>query len=328
MSSRNESLEADAHAGRWWLRFSRTGGANAAVVAARMRWRKGFPNEARTVPAQRRRSVRAVPTRLFVAVGLSAACAGRLVSASASALGPRQVGASVVIVGGTPAQRQLARLTALRVGGVTLSRVVFRSPTHGLRDMHVHGVELVVASRGKDTVRSEWEQSLYVGAYLGLMARWPKAAVAAVATAHTEGPVAQKSTFLRPYEVFGSNPKTAAVSILRRRLVAAAGRARAQVVELRVAASPARAIALTVKVSDPAAFLKHRAISLLDILNVPNIPLLGYYLGAEDAGGHFFFATSQLPGTGSVFTLPRLDACSPVSHSEMVGIRPPPCPAP
>jgi hypothetical protein len=232
-----------------------------------------------------------------------------------------------VIVGGTPAQRQLARLTALRVGGVTLSRVVFRTPTLVLRRMHVHGVELVVASRGKDTVRSEWEQSLYVGTYLGLMARWPKAVVAAVATAHTEGPVAQKSTFLRPYEVFGSNPKTARVSLLRRRLVVAALRTRAQVVELRVAATPARALTLTVKVSDPAAFLKHRAISLLDILNRPTIPLLGYYLGAEDAHRHLFFATSQLPGSGSVFTIPALDACSPVSHGDAVGFQPPPCPA-
>jgi hypothetical protein len=40
------------------------------------------------------------------------------------------------------------------------------------------------------------------------MARWPKAAVSAVATAHTEGAVDQPSTFLRPYEVFGSNPAT------------------------------------------------------------------------------------------------------------------------
>ena len=265
--------------------------------------------------------------RLLISVGVMAGCGCGLLAASSSAVGPRRAGASVVIVGGTPAQRQLARLTALRVGGVTLSRVVFRSPTLLLRHMHVHGVELVVASRGKDTVRSEWEQSLYVGTYLGLMARWPKAAVAAVATAHTEGPVAQKSTFLRPYEVFGSNPETARVSILRRQLIAAAVQARAQVVELRVAATPARALALTVRVSDPAAFLKHRAISLLDILNRPTIPLLGYYLGAEDAHGHLFFATSQLPGTGSVFTIPALDACSPVSHGDAVGFQPPPCPA-
>ena len=230
--------------------------------------------------------------------------------------------ACVAIVGGTPAQRQLARLTAHRVGGVTLSRVVFRSPTRALR--HVHGVELVVSSRGRDTVRSEWEQELYVGAYLGLTARWPKAAVAAVATAHTEGAVEQASTFLRPYEVFGSDPSTSRVALFRRRLVAAAARVNARIIELRTSAMPARAIELTVRVSDPAVFLKHRAKSLVDLLAFPRMPLLGYYLAAEDSSGRVFWATSRLPGTGAVYTSHQLEGCSPVVNW---GIDPPPCPA-
>jgi hypothetical protein len=249
--------------------------------------------------------------RLRIAVGL----AGLLTLSAASfaaAAGPIPAGAKVAIVGGTTAQRHLARLTALRVGGVTLSRIAFRSPTQILRREHVHGVELVVSSRGKDTVRSEWEQQLYVGAYLGLMARWPKATIAAAASAHTEGPV----TRLRPYEVFGSNPKSSRVALYRERLITAAEHAKARVVELRVAALPARAVALTVRVADPAAFLKHRAQSLLRLLVRPSIPLLGYYLAAEDARGQLVWATSLLPGTGSVFTIPSLDACSPVQHSE------------
>jgi hypothetical protein len=172
-------------------------------------------------------------------------------------------------------------------------------------------------------LRSEWEQELYVGAYLGLMARWPKGAVAAAAFAHTEGPVSR----LRPYAVFGSNPLGARVALLRQRLTAAAARAKANVVELRVAATPARAIALTVRVADPAAFLKERAKSLLDDFGHPGIPLLGYYLAAENEQGKVVRATFHLPGTGAVFAIPRLDACSPVSHSDAVGYQPPPCPA-
>lgn len=246
-----------------------------------------------------------------------------LAAAAAPAAGPVPAGAKVVIVGGTPTQRYLARLTALRVGGVTLSRITFRSPTRILRNMHVHGVELVVSSRGKDTVRSEWEQQLYVGAYLGLMARWPKATIAAGASAHTEGPVAR----LRPYEVFGSNPTSRRVRLFRQRLLTAAARSSASVVELRVAALPARTIALTVRVNDPAAFLKHRAQALLDLLERPSIPLLGYYLAAEDSSGQLVWATSLLPGTGSVFTIPSLESCSPVHHSEPALFQPPPCPA-
>jgi hypothetical protein len=206
---------------------------------------------------------------------------------------------------------------------VTLSRITFRSPTRILRNMHLHGVELVVSSRGKDTVRSEWEQQLYVGAYLGLMARWPKATVAAAASTHTEGPASR----LRPNEVFSSNPTSRRVGLFGQRLVTAAARSNAGVVELRMAVLPARAIALTVRVTDPAAFLKHRAQSLLDLLARPSIPLLGYYLAAEDPDGQLVLATSQLPGTGSVFTTPSLDSCSPVHHSQPALFQPPPCPA-
>lgn len=257
------------------------------------------------------------------AAGLCVAGAVLLVSGAATAAVPQRAGSNVVIVGGTAGQRELARLTALRVGGVTLSRVVFRSPTPILRKMHVHGTVLVVSSHGNDTLRSEWEQELYVGSYLGLTARWPKATVEAAAFAHTEGPVTQ----LRPYDVFGSNPTTARVALLRHRLVAAAARAKASVVELRVAATPARAVAFTVRVADPAAFLKHRATTLLDILTRPGLPLLGYYLAAENERGQVVWATSQLPGSGAVFTIPTLDVCNPVSHGDAVGYHPPPCPA-
>ncbi|MCW2976060.1 MAG: hypothetical protein JWM06_1341, partial [Actinomycetia bacterium] len=98
-------------------------------------------------------------------------------AASATApVSPKRAGAAVVIVGGSRPQRQLARLTALRVGGVTIRRVVFRRPSQALLRQHVKGIELVVSSAGKQTLRSMWEQQLYVGTYLGLMERWPKAA--------------------------------------------------------------------------------------------------------------------------------------------------------
>jgi len=108
----------------------------------------------------------------------------------------------VVIVGGSRAQRQLARLTALRSGGDTIRRVVFQPPSRLLRRQRVAGVELVVSSAGKQTLRSLWEQQLYVGTYLGLMARSPGSAVSAAATDQNEGPASR----LRAYDVFGSNP--------------------------------------------------------------------------------------------------------------------------
>jgi hypothetical protein len=254
-------------------------------------------------------------------------CAAAIVSLVAAvavnARSPAPAGASVTISGGSSAQRQLARLTALRVGGVTIRRVVFRAPSRVLRHEHVRGVELVVSSAGKETLRADWEQELYVGTYLGLMARWPKAAVAAAATDHTEGPTDR----LRALDAFGSNPRTSTVQREVSAFVNRATAAGAKVVEFRTSATPARAMAITLRVPDPAAFLKHRTLPLLNLLYEPLVPLLGFYLGIQDASGRLVWATSRLPNTGGVFAIPSLDACSPVTHSEPLGHQPLPCPA-
>jgi hypothetical protein len=229
----------------------------------------------------------------------------------------------VVIVGGSQAQRQLARLAALRVGALSIRRVVFRRPSKVLRHQHVQGVELVVSSPGKQTLRSIWEQQLYVGTYLGLMERWPKAAVAAAATGQREGAVND----LRAYDVFDSKPRGAAVGREISLLSEAVARGSAKIVGLRVAATPERAIALTVRVADPAAFLKHQTLPVLNLLRRPRMPLLGYYLGVQDDSGRLIWETSQLPEGGGVFVIPSLDACSPVKHSEGGLQQSPPCPA-
>ena len=180
-----------------------------------------------------------------------------------------------------------------------------------------------MSSRGPNTVRSTWEQQLYVGAYLAYVSRWPKARIAAAASFDTEGPVGR----LTPYDVYGSNPKAIVVHRFAASLFDAAVLAKARVVEARIAALPARTIALTVRVSDPAAFLKHRAISLLRILEPLSAPILGYYFGVEDATGSLVFATSHLPNTGAVYVIRSLDSCSPVSHGDVGLVPPPPCPA-
>jgi hypothetical protein len=262
--------------------------------------------------------------RSLIALGVVAGFLCAIIAGDAFAAGPRPVGARVRISGGSSAQRQLARLTALRVGAGKLSRVVFRPPSRLLRHEHVRGTELIVSSRGEETLRSDWEEQLYIGAYLGLMERWPKAAVAAAATEHSEGPVAR----LRAYDVFGSNPKSSRVARLEQRLLATASIERSHVDELRVFATPARAIAVTLSVADPAAFLKHRAQALLTVFSRPSVPLLGYYIGVEDRHGQLVWATYQLPASGGVFAIPRLDSCSPVSHSQPAAYQPPPCPAP
>jgi hypothetical protein len=245
--------------------------------------------------------------------------------ASTALAAPGRAGASIVVVGGNRAQRELARITARRVGGSTVARVVFRAPIGALRHEHMHGTEMIVASRGKRTLRSIWEQQLFVGTYLGLMRRWQGAGIAGAATSETEGTVSQ----LRAYDVFGSNPKAIKVATLTRNLFNRSVLERAHIVGMETIATPARLVALTVRVSDPASFLKHRAARLLNLFWHPSIPLLGFYFGVEDSTGALVFATSRLPNTGGVFVIRSLDSCSPVSHGEVAGLQPPPpCPAP
>lgn len=106
-----------------------------------------------SVPVRRRADVMA--RRLPVAV---ACCVVTVLvlgaTAVADAPAPKRAGISVVIVGGSRTQRQLARLTALRFGGATIRRVVFQRPSRVLRNEHVRGVELVVSSAGSRTLRA------------------------------------------------------------------------------------------------------------------------------------------------------------------------------
>lgn len=252
-----------------------------------------------------------------------AATALIVVSVAAAVPPPPAPGARVAILGGTAAERELARLTALRVAGPTVKRIAFRPVPRVLRQKNVRGTELVILSRNRESLRAEWEQELYAAAYVALSARWPLAAIAAVASAHSERPVDRVPAL----DVFSRLPTALAVAEQHRSLVEAASARGARVVELRTAAAPARAIAVVLRVDDPAAFLKDRAASFLALLNKPRIPLLGFYVAVQDASGRLVWATSRLPNMGGVFVIPRLDACSPVSHGGIVGATPPPCPA-
>jgi hypothetical protein len=233
-----------------------------------------------------------------------------------AAAAPPRAGASVAIVGGNAAQQRLARLTALRVGGLTLDRIVFRTPSE---------LDVVSAKPSSKplSLRSNWEQRLYVGTYFALMARYTQAAVTRAKAADSVI-LADRAP---AYDLWGALPRGTAVADETRRLVEGAQTRGARVLELRTASTPARAIAITLSVADPAAFLKHRAASFLQLLYEPRIRLLGFYVGLQDARGRLVWATSRLPNEGAVFAIPRLDACSPVSHSEPAGSKQAPCPA-
>jgi hypothetical protein len=232
------------------------------------------------------------------------------------------IGSFLAIRGGSRAERRLARIVALRVGGVTLNAVRFREPERALRNEGVRAPELVVTSFEPQTVRGTWESALYAGAYVALAARY-RVAIGGIRAGGEIAPVKRFPGF----DLYSRKAKSIQVALLRQRLIQMASRVGAHTDELRTDSTPARAIVITLRVSDPAAFLKHRAKFVLNILDRTQVPLLGFYVGVKDARGNLVWATSRLPNQGAVFAIPRLDACSPVSHSEAVGATRLPCPA-
>ena len=243
-----------------------------------------------------------------LAGAVSVACVGAAAAARTSRAPKRR--AAVRIAGGTADQRRLARMVARRVGGETIRSVRFRAPDRALRRQGARAAELVVRSARPETLRADWEAELFAGTYVALASRY-RVPLGGVAAAGGQAPIGRAPHF----DIF-SNPRARDVARLDAKLTAAAARARARVVELRTATTPARAPALTLRVDDPAAFLLHRALRVLNVLYKTRLPLLGFYVGVEDASGHLIWATSRLPNEGGVFAIPSLDACSPVKHSE------------
>jgi hypothetical protein len=224
------------------------------------------------------------------------------------------VGSFLPIRGGSRAERGLARIVALRVGGVSLRAVRFRDPERALRNQGVRGPELVVTAAQPQTVRGAWESELYAGTYAALAGRY-RVPLGGISAGGRLAPARSWPGF----DLYSRTAKSIQVALLRQRLVQMASRVGARTDEFRVDSTPARAIAMTLRVSDPAAFLKHRAKFLLNIFYRTQVPLLGFYVGLKDASGHLVWATSRLPNEGAVFAIPRLDACSPVTHSELGG---------
>jgi hypothetical protein len=255
---------------------------------------------------------------LIVALALVAAATGMARNKSSRAGAAR----NLQVVGGSSAQRRLARIVAHRVGGVTLRSVRFAPPSRLLRHLHVRSAEMVVTSSQPRTVRGEWDVQLYAGTFIALAERY-RVPLGGVSAGEREGPI----RLWPAYDIDSRLPTSRQVGALVMRLLDAATRAQARVLEEWTAVAPARAIALTLRVDDPAAFLKHRARRVLNVLWRTKVPLLGYYVGVEDAGGNIVWATSRLPNEGAVFAIPALDACSPVTHSEPALTTPPPCPA-
>lgn len=107
---------------------------------------------------------------------------------------------------------------------------------------------------------------------------------------------------------------------LRRKVLTAVGASGAKLIRLTIRPAPV----LVVATATPAAYLRHR---LGNVLHAVGSGRDASSVEVVNRQGAKIFEFSYAPGKGgSLYVRPALDQCSPVTHSELVGKPPPPCP--
>lgn len=115
----------------------------------------------------------------------------------------------VTIVGGTPAERRLARIVAHRIGGTTLTSVHFRGPER----------MLVIGSAQPRSLRGEWESELYAGTFAALDKRY-RVPVGGIRTVDSVAPLSRVPVL----DLHGRTPTARQVGALLGRLTEAVSR--------------------------------------------------------------------------------------------------------
>jgi hypothetical protein len=240
----------------------------------------------------------------------------RLVTIAVALLifGAATAGATVV-AGGTPAQQQLARQILVRLAPTRITSVRFRPS----RFRQTPGQETDV--KGVDgSIRTDWEEKLF----------WDAFVLAAERRGIEVPDSVMTDTDSRSVENIAGGPKSPPtgkqLSLYLRSIRAASARAHAQIVGLRVLRPGPVAVAFTLKVSDPAAFLKHRSQELWKLYGRGPAGLYAAYIGLKDSHGTVVWAAGWLPNEGGYYVRPDLYSCSP-AVTFAPPRSPPPCPA-
>ena len=83
---------------------------------------------------------------------------------------------------------------------------------------------------------------------------------------------------------------------------------------------------VTLESRDPASYMKHGLRGFLDRIGYFERHGLAFVELLDEDGG-FAWSAGRFPNGGMVHPRPDLDQCSPISHSQLALVSPPPCPA-
>jgi hypothetical protein len=224
-------------------------------------------------------------------------------------------------------------------GGTKLDRMVMRQVIRGFEPKTITSVgiyrtgsgpafDLAMAHGPAVHVRPQWEDWMVSAAFARrLVGRGLHPTV--VLTEADSGDQIYPRHEHNPDPTLASAAQTRSlVSAFRR----AAIRAGAQVVDVTADRPYGLAPSVTLRVSDPARFLKHRLWHLLKVFNRKRNRYEGSYIGIVDAQGRDVLdaGNSTRVQAGTFWVRPDLESCSPIMSLGSIGLpgtQPPPCPA-
>jgi hypothetical protein len=176
-------------------------------------------------------------------------------------------------------------------------------------------------------VRTWWDENLFVAGYLRASltrgAPDPKLVVMdAGGFVPVHGP-------RHPGRIPPPGPRASAkvIAAYVASLKSVAGDENAHVVGVEIVRPGPIGVAVTLRVGDPARFLKHRLDGVLTTFNNWPEGILAGYLGVYGPTGKLVFATGRLPTGGSVYIDPKLRGCPQLGMPGVPGMKIPPCPA-
>ena len=230
----------------------------------------------------------------------------------------------VRISGGSPAQQRVVRIVLAKLQSERITAVTFKPHAH-LRGI-TNGQEMDVS--GVDgSVRTHWDEQLFVAAYLreSLTRRAPEPKLIVMngdSFVPVHGP-------RHPGRIPPPGPRASAKEIADyvSAVKLVAKWESAHVVGVDVMRPGPIGVAVTLRVRDPARFLKHRLSGVLTTFNNWPLGILAGYLGVQGPTGTLVFEVGNFPTGSSIYIAPNLRGCNPIPMTMPIGMKIPPCPA-
>ena len=231
------------------------------------------------------------------------------------------------IVGGTPAQQKVLREILAGLGETVIETVRVTPTGKDWTPSQPHSVVVRIDfTKADENGRGSWEAALLAEAFERRSRALRLQPVTAYETAmdgtRIEGPAQER-------------PKRTPITAdeLRSKAGAAAKESGARLVELRIVQPQHLALAITVEVNNPADYLRHHLMRMLNAIPSPSDREYdGLYLLVVDQKGKYVWVSagtvSETISGGAGDVRPDLAGCDPVPRlGTMTESQPPPCPA-